>query len=115
MTERTFAEKLQAVIDADPDLTEAGLAVKAGLNNSSIRGLLSGRVKNPRLDTAIKICSALGTTIEEFMGNPQTPEERDIARLVSQLPVDLRRQLVGYGQGLLAADDQSRTETDLED
>lgn len=67
MTDRTFAERLRQVIDADPELTEAGLAVKAGLDNSAIRSLMSGRVKNPRFDTAIKICRALGTTVEDFM------------------------------------------------
>ncbi|MDZ4393799.1 helix-turn-helix transcriptional regulator [Cypionkella sp.] len=101
MTDRTFAELLQARINSDPTLTEAGLAVKAGLSNSVVRKLLAGTTRNPRVDTAMKICSALGTTIEEFMGSPRTPEERDIAYLVSRLPVALRRQLLGYGQGLL--------------
>lgn len=103
MGSSSFVERLRKVIEEDPELTPAGLAVKAGLDNSAIRSLLSGRAKNPRWDTIEKICAALGTTVEEFMGNPQTREERDIARLVSQLPVELRRQLIGYGQGLLDA------------
>ncbi|WP_110815804.1 helix-turn-helix domain-containing protein [Pseudoroseicyclus aestuarii] len=107
MVQSSFVEKLRRVIDSDPNLTAAGLAVRAGLDNSAIRSLLTGRAKNPRWDTIEKICAALGTSVEEFMGSPQTPEERDILRLVSQLPVDLRRQLLGYGQGLLASQDQS--------
>lgn len=103
MADRTFAEKLRAVIETDPELTEAGLAVRAGLSNSVIRKLMNGTTQNVRVDTAIKICRALGTTLEEFMGSPQTPEEREIARLVSQLPAPLRRQLITYGQGLLDA------------
>lgn len=106
MIDRTFAERLRAVIDNDPNLTEAGLATRAGLSNSVIRKLLAGDTKNPRIDTAMKICAALGTTIEEFMGSPQTQEERDILRLISQLPVHLRRQLLGYGQALADAQDQ---------
>jgi transcriptional regulator with XRE-family HTH domain len=106
MTDRTFAERLRAVIDNDPNLSEAGLATKAGLDNSTIRQLLSGKTRNVRVDTAMKICGALGITIEEFMGSPRTSEERDILRLISQLPVHLRRQLLGYGQGLVAAQDQ---------
>lgn len=111
MENRTFAEKLKAVIDADPNLTPAGLAKMAGLDNSAVRSILSGRAKNPRLDTAMKICAALGTTLEEFMGSPQTPEERDIARLISQLTVEERRQLIGYGQALLDAKGQTRRES----
>jgi len=103
MTNRTFAEKLRSVVDADPSITEAGPATKAGLSNSVVRKIIAGTTKNPRVDTAMKICAALDTTIEEFMGSPQTKEEHDIALLVSQLSVDLRRQLLGFGQGLLAS------------
>lgn len=106
MTDSTFAERLRLAIQNDPNLTEAGLAVRAGLDNSTIRQLLAGKTKNPRVDTAMKICAALGTTIEEFMGSPRNEEERDILRLVSQLPVHLRRQLLGYGQALADTQDQ---------
>lgn len=115
MKNRDFANKLQAVIDGDPELTDSGLALKAGLNNSTIRGLLSGRVISPNLDTAMKICHALNTTIEEFMGNPQTKEERDIARLVSQLSVEMRRQMIGYGEGLRTKSDRSHPSVDEEE
>jgi transcriptional regulator with XRE-family HTH domain len=110
MTEKTFAQRLRFVIDADPDLTEAGLAVRAGLDNSTIRALLAGKTKHPRVDTAMKICAALGTTIEEFMGLPLTPEEREINQLVSQLSADERRLLIGYGEGLRDARRRSQTE-----
>lgn len=106
MIDRTFAERLRAIIDSDPNLTEAGLATRAGLSNSVVRKLLAGDTKNPRIDTAMKICSALGTTIEEFMGSAKTPEEREILRLVGQLSLPLRRQLLGYGQAIAAAQDQ---------
>ena len=108
--QRTFAERLQRVIDDDPSLTPAGLAVKAGLDNSAIRSILSGRIKHPRLDTAIRICEALGTTLEEFMGSAQTSEEREILRLLTRLSADRRRQLLGYGQALADEEDRSRRE-----
>lgn len=101
MIDRAFAIKLKSVIDADPNLTAAGLAVKAGLSNAAIRKLLAGNTKNPRMDTARRICAALGTTLEEFMSEAQTSEEKEIVRLVMQLPADLRQKLLGYGQGLL--------------
>ena len=107
MSEPSFSERLQRVIDNDPDLTTAGLAVKAGLDNSALRSLLSGRVKNPRLDTAIKVCEALGTTLEDFMSGayeagqvPADAEAQRIRSLLSQLSPRERRLLITYGEGL---------------
>jgi len=107
MTESKFIERLRQRIDTSSELTAAGLARQAGLDNSAIRSLLSGKAKNPRWDTIEKICHALGETVEEFMADPQTEEERDILRLISLLPSDLRRQLIGYGQALLDAQDDA--------
>lgn len=107
MIDRTFAERLRRAIDANPDLTEAGLATKAGLDNSALRSLLSGRVKNPRLDTAMKVCAALGTTLEDFMSGafeggqlPVDAEDQRIRHLMSQLTIEERIRLVTYGEGL---------------
>lgn len=107
MTERTFAQRLKAAIDADPNLTEAGLATKAGLSNSVIRKLLKGDTQNPRVDTAIRICAALGTTLEDFMSGafqdatvPADAADQRIRHLLSQLTVEERVRLVTYGEGL---------------
>lgn len=107
MIDRTFAERLRRAIDSDPKLTEAGLATKAGLDNSALRSLLSGRVKNPRLDTAMKVCEALNTTLEDFMSGafeagrlPADAEDQRIRHLVSQLTIEERVRLVTYGEGL---------------
>jgi len=107
MNDRTFAQRLQAVIDANPDITPAGLSKQAGLDNSAIRSLLSGKAKNPRVDTAVKICAALGTTLEDFMaGNfqearvPADEEDQHIRHLLSQLTIEERRRLVTYGEGM---------------
>lgn len=102
MKENDFAHRLRARIKNDPNLNEAKLAIMAGLDNSTVRGILTGKSKNPRLDTMEKICSALGTTVDEFMSVGSTAEEREIARLVSLLPDKLRLQLLGYAQGLAA-------------
>lgn len=99
-----FLIKLQAVIDADENLTISGLAIKAGLDNSAIRQMFA-HDRSPRISTMRKICEALGTTLEEFMSNAQTPEEQQIVRLVSRLPAHLRQKLLSYGQGLLDAED----------
>ena len=114
MSDRTFAQRLQRVIDNNPNLTVSGLAVKAGLDNSALRSLLSGRAKNPRLDTAMKVCAALGTTLEDFMSGAydQDPKDADpeaerIRALLSQLSPDERRRLLSYGEGLRDARDPS--------
>lgn len=114
MKDRTFAERLKKVIEANPDLTEAGLAVKAGLANSTIRKLLAGSVQNPRVDTAMKICAALGTTVDQFMKPDQSAAEAEISRLVSLLPEHLRRQILGYTQAVASARDPEQQELNEE-
>ena len=109
MSSESFVERLRRRIESDPSLTPAGLAVKAGLDNSAIRSLLAGRAKNPRWDTVEAICRALGTTVAEFMSDPETEEERRILRLLSQLTVDEQLRLLGYGDRLLEEQDRPRT------
>jgi len=101
-----FLKRLRDRIDSDPDLTMAGLAKKAGLDNSAIRRMFERGAKNIRINTARKICTALGTTYEVFMSEQPTAEEAEIARLVSQLSEAERQLLLGFGKGLLAAQDQ---------
>ncbi|MGH1417192.1 MAG: helix-turn-helix domain-containing protein [Pelagimonas sp.] len=107
MSDRTFAQHLKSAIDRDPNLTEAGLATKAGLSNSVVRKLLKGTTQNPRVDTAIKLCEALGTTLEDFMSgafesgqDKLDTEEQRIRNLLSQLSIEERRLLLTYGEGL---------------
>lgn len=108
-----FLLRLKAAIDADPELNVSNLAVKAGLGNSTIR-LMFRDNKSPRVATMRKICAALGTTLEEFMSNAQTADEKEIVRLFAKLPEPLKQQLLGYGRGLAAAADQSQPEDDGE-
>ncbi len=99
-----FLARLQAVIDADPNLNVSNLAVKAGLSNSAIRLMLKNNT-SPRVATMRRICAALDTTLEEFLSNAKTEEERELVRLVSQLPDHLRHELLGYGRALVARKD----------
>lgn len=101
--------KLRAYLDdhAAQGLTAASLSVKAGLSNSAIRGWLSGKSKSPTISSARDVCKAMGTTLEEFLGVPQTSEEKAIAGLVSELPVHLLHLMIGYGQGLSDGRDQA--------
>lgn len=101
-----FLIRLKERIDGDPDLTVSGLAIKAGLDNSTIRNLFARGYKSTRVTTARKICAALGTTYEAFMGEAQTSDEQEIVRLVSQLSEADRQLLLGFGQGLVAKQGQ---------
>ena len=101
-----FVERLRKRIESDPELTAAGLAVRAGLDNSVIRGLLTGKAQNPRWDTVQKICAALGTTVVEFMSDPQTEEEARILRMLGRLTVDEQMRLLGYGDRILEERDR---------
>jgi transcriptional regulator with XRE-family HTH domain len=98
-----FLIRLRRRIDDDPELTEAGLAKKAGLSDSAIRQYFSKPNRTPRVENARKICVALGTTLEEFMSEAQTPEEKEIVRLTIALPDHLRQQLLSYAKGLVDA------------
>lgn len=108
MDDSEFIRRLRHRIDTDPTLSAAGLSIAAGLDNSVIRNLFNGKTRNPRPDTMEKICAALGTTVDEFMKPAQSPEEAEIARLVSALPAPLRLQLLGFAKALAAEADQSR-------
>jgi len=101
-----FLRRLKARIDADEDLNVSRLSVDADLSNSAIRLMFSRNAESVRLSTAEQICKALGTTYKDFMEGTQTAEEAEIARLVSQLSESERQLLLGFGKGLLAAQDQ---------
>lgn len=105
-----FLIRLKARIDSDPTITAASLSVKAGLSNAAIRHWINGDSKSPTIESARKVCAALGTTLEEFMSEARTPEEREIVRLANQLPDHLLKELLGYGRGLAAAAGQSQPE-----
>ena len=102
MSDRSFAERLRTRIESDPAWNPARLAVAAGLDNSTVRQLLSGKAQNPRIDTAMKICAALGTTLEEFMGLEVDPVRREIVDLYRQLSEPERKLLAAAARGLAA-------------
>lgn len=81
---REFYEILADRIANDPDLTDAGLANAAGLDNSTIRQMIRHK-RSPRINTAIKICKALGTTVEDFLSESHDPVRAELRLLLSQL------------------------------
>lgn len=105
MPERSFIELLRERIDSDPEITASGLAVKAGMDNSAIRQMLK-RSKTVKLETAERICAALGTTYEAFMSAGRSEDEERLLRLGRQLSPDALRELLGYGEALIARETQ---------
>ncbi len=99
MTE--FVDILIQRIEQDPTLTEAGLAKRAGLDNSTIRQMIKYR-RNPRIDTAVKICRALGETVESFMAGGQDPAISELLFHLDQLTDAERAFLLGSAKGLIA-------------
>lgn len=109
MEKPTFIELLQDRIEADPELNETALAIKAGLDKSTVRQMIKLN-RSPRLKTAQAICEALGTTYEEFMAEALSEEERLIHDLVRRMSPQQRRRLLGFGEGLLDGGDPSQSE-----
>lgn len=95
-----FVRRLKQRIEADKSLTPAGLAKRAGLDNSAIRSLLAGRAKSPKFSTVMRVVEALDTTLEEFMGDAKTEAEQDILRLIGRMHERERLQLLGFAKAL---------------
>ena len=99
METRDFVDILKDRIEADPDLTVSGLAVKAGLNNSTIRQMIA-KGRSPRIETAVKICRALGETVESFLSEAQDPITREIILHLEQLSDEERLMILAAAKGL---------------
>lgn len=97
----SFVEILENRIDSDPSLTPAGLAKRAGLDNSTIRQMIKDR-RNPRIDTALKICQALGETVESFMSQSRDPVTSEILAHLEQLTPEERQILLAAVRGIRA-------------
>jgi transcriptional regulator with XRE-family HTH domain len=53
-------ERINQIIDADPDMTVRSVSLKAGLSDSMLHKFLRGDTKSPTLDTVDKLAGALG-------------------------------------------------------
>lgn len=98
-----FIDILAARIASDPNLTEAGLAKAAGLDNSTIRQMIKHR-RSPRIDTAMAICKALGETVDSFMAQSRDPVMSEILFHVEQLTQSERDLLLGAVRGIRGRD-----------
>ena len=103
MGELTFIERLRRFIEADPDLNPTSLSLRAGLDKTAIRQMLA-KSNSPRIETAEKICAAIGTTLTDFMApdiSDRNPVEKRITVITSQLSAEQQLRVLGYAEGLL--------------
>lgn len=87
-------------------LSQNELARRAGLAQSGLSYLESG-AKGPSIDTLLRICSALGLSLSQFLGeedNPLPPDIRLLVREVEQLTPDQRRTLTEFIRSLKTTD-----------
>jgi transcriptional regulator with XRE-family HTH domain len=102
-----FVRRLRARLDSDESITPAGLAKRAGVDNSTIRKMLSIDGASPRMATAEKICAALGTTVRDFMSDQPDPVGQEIVSLYTRLTPEERRLLLAAARGMLARDHEA--------
>jgi transcriptional regulator with XRE-family HTH domain len=104
---RTFREALVAALD-EHGTSVRELAKGAGVSVDQLYKVKQGKSSSTNVDDAAKIARYFGQTLDQFMGSPDGEYPHEIALLYSRLPDDLRRKLLGYGEGLLDASDQSQ-------
>lgn len=77
-------DRIEKYLAEHPEWTAASWSIAAGLDNSTVRGMLKFR-RNPRIDTLKKLADAVGEPVEYFTGG-ETPEGlSEIQRLFAQL------------------------------
>jgi transcriptional regulator with XRE-family HTH domain len=76
-------------------MDSAKLARAAGTNPTGVYDILSGKSRNPRLDTIAKIATALEINVAQLFDIPQEPDLRaEIAQLYQDLPPEERKRLL---------------------
>lgn len=76
-----FVVGLTAILAERRDLTPAGLATDAGLDNSTIRKLISGEIKSMTIEKAHRIARALGIDLSTIIALGEHSHGPEIVRL----------------------------------
>lgn len=104
-TDDPFVEGLRRIFDANPALKPAAISTKAGLDNSTIRKLISGANSSPKIDTANRIAEAMGFTLADVIavGAHEDPSVAlDWLHLLEVVTPDVRREAIQYALYLQA-------------
>jgi len=74
MTYSTVIIKRISDVCDERNITVNKLATLSGINQSTVRDIMKGYSRNPRLDTLHKIATGLGMTVSEFLNFPAMNE-----------------------------------------
>ena len=98
-----FIEGLRQIFEARTDITPASVSVAAGLDNSTIRKLLSGSNASPKVETAQRIAKAMGYSLTDVIRIGERPNATPIIELhqeLENLPEDILQEALKYAQYL---------------
>ncbi len=83
-------------------MTKSALREAAGLNQSAIHDILTGRSRSPRLETVVAIARALGVSPVDLLLPPDLAARRqNIMLMFDRLPADEQDRLVAIARALL--------------
>jgi transcriptional regulator with XRE-family HTH domain len=82
-----FVQNLEWWLDQDKDLTPTALARRAGLDKTAVRQMIVLK-RSPRIDTALKICGALGISLDQFFARDRDARRSALVRQLDHLTDD---------------------------
>jgi len=68
-----LGERLLALRD-ERDWTQTDLEAESGVSHTTIVGIETGRISNPRTATLRRLARAFGMSLEEFLGEEDAPK-----------------------------------------
>lgn len=94
-----FRDRINAIIDADDELTVRNVSLKAGLSDSALNKLLKGDVRSPTLETIEKLAEALDVDARWLAFGEGDPERyADVGRLLETMRDERRKQAMEFLQ-----------------
>lgn len=110
MAERHLAKELKRRMAA-LSLSQKGLAQSAGLNDTAVRDIVSGRSRHPRHDTIQKLADALGCSAAELLDDRTGPVIRAGAEGDGYILIARYDSRLDAGRETLTAKDRSFADT----
>lgn len=93
-----FRARINAIINADDDLSVRNVSLKAGLSDSALNKLLKGDVRSPTLETIEKLAEALDVDARWLaFGEGERERYADIGEMISRLTeqqAEMARQMM---------------------
>ena len=96
-----FVDALRWWLDHREGLNPTGLAKAAGLDKTAVRQMIEFD-RSPRIDTALKICVALGVTLDQFLARDDDARRTELLRLLDRLTDDELDMLQAAARGIVA-------------